>query len=281
MEDPAASSDSSSWVFPLLLSCLAGASTCVGAAVVFCFEPSKIRKSMAFSLSLAAAVMVTISIISILPEVFGDVVVREKDLRQEDGNTNLILLFHDNYTVTVLNYYLLVERLFFLGIGVAAYLILAKLLVFLPDPEHMYLLDDPGESEDYKRSYDLYLSSDDGSENTLNSNNSGGDDTNDKQQQLQRMERGGMEDTSAIHESNSNAANNKSSSKKIRRRKNVDRGISHDTLNSTGAEDEEDLTAFTKERRKRSWRVALMLFASLLIHNFPEGLCVVSACLCI
>ena len=59
--------------FPILLSCLAGASTCVGAAIVFWLDPIQIRKSMSFALSLAGSVMITVSVVSIGPECWEDI----------------------------------------------------------------------------------------------------------------------------------------------------------------------------------------------------------------
>ena len=59
--------------FPILLSCLAGASTCVGAGIVFWLDPIQIRKSMSFALSLAGSVMITVSVVSIGPECWEDI----------------------------------------------------------------------------------------------------------------------------------------------------------------------------------------------------------------
>ncbi len=65
---------------PLLMSCIAGGSTCLGAAVVFCQPRSNKRigdhvvptlvseGQLSFSLSLAASVMITVSVVSIGPE---------------------------------------------------------------------------------------------------------------------------------------------------------------------------------------------------------------------
>jgi zinc transporter ZupT len=213
--------------------------------------------------------MVTISAISILPEVASGIFVTAGDRDDEFSFDFFLPGFGTNTSKTMVRTRLLLERLLSLGSGVSAYLLLAKLLVFLPDPEHMYLLDDPGEDEDYKRNYDLYLSSDDGDSHS-------GDD---------RMEKG-LETTG--HHSEPKAlplVRRRRKKKRTHRKKTLrDRMSSHDTLSSSSGtsdglslEDAEDLTAFAKERRKRSWRVALMLFTSLLIHNFPEGLCVVRA----
>ncbi|VEU34426.1 unnamed protein product [Pseudo-nitzschia multistriata] len=248
----------SSWVFPLLLSCLAGASTCVGASVVFCFRPSAIRRSMAFSLSMAAAVMITISVVSILPEVARGILVAYKE--EQTGASNDY--GHNAFGL------LLLERLFWFGVGVGAYLLLARLLVLLPEPEHLYLLEDPGDDEDHKRNYDLYLSDD------------GGDGKDEE----------ASSGLSPLLVRRRATGNTKGGTKNVA----LDRALSSDTLSSSNhssslkalenttpypevVETGEDLSAFSKERRRRSWRVTLMLFASLLIHNFPEGLCVAAS----
>lgn len=243
----------SSWFFPLMLSCLAGASTCFGAAVVFCFEPSKIRRSMAFSLSLAAAVMVTISLISILPEVATGIIV-DKTVDSFD--------FKMPGSTSIVRTRLLLERLLSLSFGVGAYLMLSKLLVFLPDPEHMHMLNDSSEEDEafYRRNdYDLYLFP----------NNDVGETSGDA------MEKGGMErstDRDKVRRRTKRSAQQNSD--------NIHFARASSNENFSDPNDTEDihsLLATTKEQRKRSWRVALMLFVSLLVHNFPEGLCVVSS----
>jgi zinc transporter ZupT len=118
------------WIFPLLLSCLAGASTCVGAAVVFCFSSQQIQRSMSFSLSLAASVMITVSVISIGPECLKGIVV----LRENSDETILTTMME--YTIHT---WLLLERLVCFGAGCVGYLLLSKLLGAMPDPEHLFL----------------------------------------------------------------------------------------------------------------------------------------------
>ena len=247
-------SESHSWAFPLMLSFLAGASTCIGAAVVFCFPPSTIRRSMSFSLSLAASVMITISVVSILPEVLRGMV----EYSDTDTNhTNSTITDQDTSntgplaqtTRTIVHTTLIMERLFSFLLGVVAYLLLSKLLVFLPDPENLYLLDgdEEKEIEDNKRNYDLYLSDDDNEDN-----------------------HGDGDDSESSHSTSSAPL------LVVRRRNNNNATNNSDDNTYDEYNDEEDLSAFSKERRKRSWRVAIMLFASLLLHNFPEGLCVVS-----
>lgn len=224
------------WFFPLLLSCLAGASTCAGAAVVFCVPASTIRHAMAGSLSFAASVMITVSIVSILPEVLTGLVESRTTITTTDTDTNAYPIVHTD---------LLIERGLAFGVGVLAYVLLAKLLQCLPEPDTLYLLDEAAmvagqEEDDCKRQYDLYLSEEEEEEDP---------DPGTATSLTTRQRRG----TGILPSSSSS---------------------SHST-EEADRDGDEDLTAFSKARRQRSWRVALMLFASLLLHNFPEGLCVV------
>lgn len=229
------------WFFPLLLSCLAGASTCAGAAVVFCVPASTIRHAMAGSLSFAASVMITVSIVSILPEVMTGLV----EYRTTTTTTATATDTTMDTAYPILHTDLLVERGIAFGVGVLAYVLLAKLLQCLPEPDTLYLLDEAAvvkgqEDDDVKRQYDLYLSEEDEDE----------EDPGTATIRTTRKRRG-----AGILSSSSSS--------------------SSPSTEEAEADGDEDLPAFSKARRKRSWRVALMLFTSLLLHNFPEGLCVV------
>lgn len=153
------SNGSDGWVFPLALSCMAGASTCLGAAVVFCFPPHTIQRTMPFSLSLAASVMITISVVSIAPECLEGVVVfaaaatSAAVVQPQDGSnigdhltsyataavaaTAAAVSSSSAWPLVVVNYGLLFERIFAFGIGCVGYMLLSKLLERLPDPEGM------------------------------------------------------------------------------------------------------------------------------------------------
>jgi len=209
---------------------------------------------MAFSLSLAAAVMVTISAVSILPQVFNGIFVAQ-DGKAMMNNAYDILL---PSTKTIVKTRLLVERLFSLGLGVSAYLLLAKLLVFLPDPEHMFLVNEDNNNDDdnqafqKRNDYDLFLASNDAMET--------GDSNRTDKETIRRR--------TTKRTTNHNTKMNTTAS------------LSSESLllpGSNGEGDFHDFVAMTQEQRKRSWRVALMLFVSLLIHNFPEGLCVAAS----
>ena len=286
----ASASSASDWYFPLMLSCMAGASTCVGAAVVFCFEASRIRKAMAFSLSLAAAVMVTISLVSILPEVCTGILVDSEQIAATADNYDFLLPW--SKTNSMVRTRLLLERLLSLGMGLSAYLLLSKLLVFLPDPEHLHFLsggggtnnddDDDDEAFNKRNDYDLYLFPNNDSSET---NNSDAMEKGDLEQSRTRIV---ATDRDKVRRRTKRPTTNNSNSNSNNMNKNMRRAPSNETLSLSGTsaagsddiitEDIHSLLAATKEQRKRSWRVTVMLFVSLLVHNFPEGLCVVRAC---
>ena len=76
---------------PLLFSFLAGLSTCIGASVVFCGgQPS--QKHLGLSLSLAGSVMITVSVVSILPAALGDSLSLDEALSFATGSIIYIIL---------------------------------------------------------------------------------------------------------------------------------------------------------------------------------------------
>jgi len=117
---------------PLLFSSMAGLSTCLGAAVVFfCSKQDGMSHNhMAFSLSLAGSVMVTVSVASLIPESF-------KNVDDEDWTTT-------NSKST--------QRIISLLIGCVLYTLLSKCA--FPEPEELIaknvavpLLRDTSQSE--------------------------------------------------------------------------------------------------------------------------------------
>ena len=122
-----------SWT-PLILSLMAGLSTSLGAAVVFCAAPSSTSKSdgsrnqkgsvisharMAFALSMAGSVMVTVSLVSILPESFSD----------EETGTQFLAIGSR----------LFMERCISFAVGGALYLALSKCA--FPEPDSILGLE--------------------------------------------------------------------------------------------------------------------------------------------
>jgi len=233
------------WKFPLILSILAGASTSIGAGIVFVFSPEVIQRSMSFSLSLAASVMITVSVISIGPECLDGVISIDPTSWQVEVITTLLL-----------------QRVVFFVLGCFSYLALSKLLGTLPEPESLWNGSD--------------LSSVGVASSPL------GDD----------MEQGDSENSNLNRRTTDDDVRNlgKANGPTLRavRRGTVTRessGSVESMTNVTGDNasmyDEKNkalstVTGSTEDRR-RSWRVAMLLFVSLLCHNFPEGLAVVAS----
>jgi zinc transporter ZupT len=205
------------WKFPLLLSFLAGASTCAGAAIVFLFDSSRIEKSMAFSLSLAGSVMITVSVISIGPECMEGII---------NWNNGLSV-----------DLPLLIERGLSFMLGCFGYWLLSKALASFPEPESLFFFQDRRKTKK-------------GGE-TLKQNNE-----DNKLLSSPKSENR----TSPTKTSNNDMFLRRSAS-----------GIALKDDEEVGSSDE---TKLSKESRQRSWRVAMLLFFSLLFHNFPEGLAV-------
>ncbi|KAG7343745.1 zinc transporter-domain containing protein [Nitzschia inconspicua] len=297
------------WVFPLLLSCMAGASTCVGAAVVFCFSSQQIKRSMSFSLSLAASVMITVSVISIGPECLHGIV------SVTNGNSML----HS------VNVWLLLERLLAFGAGCGGYFLLSKLLGTIPDPEQLFLFGNTSSNKKTEESNTVVmnvLKYDDHCEDGEHQQNEEHEALLLQQQQQQRPRRGSHDSSSSteslglelemgdsrdnLDDGNSTTAQAGKLSRKqtpnhrLRRkmttqttggsstgnsRKDMRRLIlssSVDSFDSDQADRQNELSydkdALAKQMQKqRSWRVAMLLFFSLLAHNFPEGLCVAAS----
>lgn len=135
------SHSSTDWQTPLFLSSLAGLSTCLGAAVVFCAQPPQWRQKgnhssshirtlghshMAFALSLAGSVMVTVSVASILPECF----------RRPENNLDT----DNNVTYVAIGSTAFWHRFSAFFIGCVLYALLSKCA--FPEPDVILGLDD-------------------------------------------------------------------------------------------------------------------------------------------
>ena len=244
------------WATPLGMSLAAGMSTCLGAAVVFCTKRKMGHRHLSFALSLAGSVMITVSIASILPEAF-----------QDDKNKS-----NPNMYVPIRSIAFL-QRCTAFAIGCALYVLLSRLA--FPDPDTILGLDDTTKPE--------------------------GSDSNDKDEPVLptvplkssvsavRRNRGAAVTTTpekgaaallpTYSANNNNNNNNKSNdddaaqplleAKVSSNNKSMDANVYCSKL-SKG----DDLT--TSEAR-RAWRVAMLLFVSLAVHNFPEGLAVAAS----
>ncbi|KAL7570083.1 hypothetical protein ACA910_017115 [Epithemia clementina (nom. ined.)] len=252
------------WVQPFILSLLAGLSTSLGAACVFCLkskggpkdQPALSHAHMAFALSLAGSVMVTVSFASILPESF-------QDETADDS---------EGYQMIPFQSFLMIHRSLSFGLGCLLYALLSKCA--FPEPDAILLLD-----EDEVESL------------TLN--------------------RGDVEERAAIHPPNlrrvassSNSVGDdkarSSSSSKLEPRDLVKRQISSSprrlcqvTAAEQGDGEDSSLNNNDKTDRRfmswttgsdlqtnsarRAWRVTMLLFVSLAVHNFPEGLAVAAS----
>ena len=108
---------------PLYLSTLAGASTCLGAAVVF-WHPQRHNigpNTMSFSLALAGSVMITVSVLSLGPECLRDTTIPHSDPFQ------LMPLWSSMF----------LERIVSFGMGCLLYRLLSYFA--FPDPEILVL----------------------------------------------------------------------------------------------------------------------------------------------
>jgi zinc transporter ZupT len=294
--DHIAQSDRPEWFFPLLLSCMAGASTCVGAAVVFCFSPTQIQRSMSFSLSLAASVMMTVSCISIAPECWHGIVTHEPETADV-----LVGMPTTTRTTMIVHWWLLVERLLAFGLGCGGYVLLSKLLAAMPDPEHLFLgsskplnandvrpLLEDGEVHD-EELRDEPTSAKMKRSPSLESYQSGDsfdsfydDEISDDDIEMVSPVKVGPTKTNDTHHSQNHRMRRKLTTQSTTA--SLANDNHRENCAATSGENDpsqEDVVPYDKDasakqkQKQRSWRVAMLLFFSLLAHNFPEGLCVV------
>ena len=192
---------------PILYSCIAGASTCIGSAIVFLFDTNKdnntqqlkVEECMSFALSLAASVMITVSVVSLGSECLRDVV----EITPASS-------------IAILDSTLLLQRVLSFGFGCTIYWILSKILLQIPEPESIFL-------------------------GTTNYQH--------------------ITATSSSRGSGSGGS-----------------GIAVVATSSTAMTVEENTETESSTSQtiqsSTSWRVTILLFVSLLLHNFPEGLAV-------
>jgi len=193
-------------LLPVYLSALAGASTCLGAAMVLRMDngndtnvsSTTTKQRLPFYLSLAASVMITVSVVSILPECLSGVV--------------------DFPHLQIIDELLLQQRVVSFGIGCLLYYGLSKFLI--PEPEQIL---QQHQKEKRKRCTAK-------KENTLS-----------------------FLSCSPFHHDKHHA---------------MDKGIEFGPSTLT------TLTTTTELEQNQSWRVTMLLFVSLLLHNLPEGVAV-------
>ena len=241
---------------PLYLSCIAGASTSLGAAIVF--YPPILRNSqdqddgnklrvppgmMAFALALAGSVMVTVSVLSILPECLHDDSVKS-------GNFHMIPVFSR----------IMVWRICFFLLGGISYVLLSWVLQ-LPDPEDLLHSNDFAVlmgNESRKVDFD----------DDNNNHECIRDATDENNFMKERKLNSGM----VLTDRNGSTTRTRKQAVKSDVWKSVP--SSSATVNIRKWSSGGDLN--DKEQRK-AWRLAMLLFVSLLVHNFPEGLAVAAS----
>ncbi|CAJ1955543.1 unnamed protein product [Cylindrotheca closterium] len=256
--------DDEEWMFPLLLSFMAGASTCVGAAIVFCFDAKQIEGSMTFSLSLAASVMITVSVISIGPECLENIFVWQGA--------------HLTFDV-----WLLVERLLSCGAGCFGYWLLSKALAAFPEPESFFVKSPATPLENTAstsyanhttpRHSDMVDDEEVPETTSLIRRSTSGESTSSNASGRNTPQ---QKDKSSTSSSSKNPRSSPPSSRMRRTPSKTPMDTSVEDIDS-GDKYESKRTKEEAASKKRSWRVAMLLFFSLLFHNFPEGLAVVAS----
>mmetsp|Transcript_32422 Transcript_32422/g.48318 ORF Transcript_32422/g.48318 Transcript_32422/m.48318 type:complete len:333 (-) Transcript_32422:289-1287(-) len=245
---------------PVYLSCIAGASTCIGAAVVFLHpktsnESSKRQVSngtMSFSLALAGSVMITVSVVSIGSECLQS---------DEDGSW---------IEFGSLQFW---QRFFCFSSGCFIYVLLSKCA--FPEPEEIIATSILASSDAVTRvgeSFDSGEREDSDVENTTIQ-------TSNKSRSTTVPSRRNNRSTITKTSSSSSLDNSSHEQKTIitttkNKRKDQVKNESKNTFLSWTKGNDLETT-----QQKRAWRLAMLLFLSLLLHNFPEGLAVAASAL--
>jgi ZIP family zinc transporter len=265
------------WVLPLMLSLLAGMSTCLGAAVVFCAKKGPDNKSplghghMSFSLALAASVMITVSVVSILPESFQD----ERESAEGQGDSSV-------YHMLPMDSAQFWHRIISIGIGCGLYFLLSKCafpepnaVLNLEDPLLVSEVDAPSSVED---DAEIPLAGKSKSPHEDGSPASGSKNKGrlrKKESAIRRVSFIDDVETSASFESRAllDDSDKPDSSEKSVGRKGRSWCSLEGLLQCSSGKDLQSTEA------RRAWRVAMLLFVSIAVHNFPEGLAVAASTL--
>lgn len=233
-----------SWSQPILLSVLAGASTSLGAAVVLVRRSTPLRKAhLAMALSLAGGVMVTVSIFSLLPEA----------LEGADGRL-----------LDVMSYSML-ERLFSFVVGCVLYYMLSQCA--FPEPQAILGFEE-----------DKYQSN----------------SSNKKEESIALKDMKTSPGSTSLRIRSQASSNIKDEEKAQTYTTNPSQETLHKSLgftstvfSSVGVDTSSSVSSWwssyssgndlASADARRAWRMALILFVSLIIHNFPEGLAVAAS----
>ena len=258
---------------PLYLASVAGASTCLGAAVVF-FHPTDANNhrivspnTMSFSLALAGSVMVTVSVISIGPE---------------------CLIADDGIFVPLEEF---LQRLVAFCIGGTLYFALSWFA--FPEPEELIEVELKNNARVPSDEEELSM--------LLPSIDEDSDDA-EKPLQDQRVKSKPTAIRSRKKDdlnSNRPIVGGEAITTNVDATGNVTDALQWDCIKpqaSIGARGRKKFEApsknsgnsfaqwssgadLTSNDERRAWRVAMLLFVSLLLHNFPEGLAVAASAL--
>mmetsp|Transcript_10390 Transcript_10390/g.14668 ORF Transcript_10390/g.14668 Transcript_10390/m.14668 type:complete len:429 (-) Transcript_10390:68-1354(-) len=279
--------DDDFWM-PLILSTIAGLSTCLGAAVVFCHPKTHdgtkrlvSSDTMAFSLALAGSVMVTVSVISIGPECLHD----------PESSSGYMSIFSIPFLQRAISF--AVGCLLYFGLSWFAFPEPEELVggaVGMFDSQQQQMDDDASIiSETTRASVQTRKMSNTRhgtkAQRRFNNNGSNNSDTVSISEHASIAD--GSCDTVALLEK---GIASKSPIHRSSTPPSPTSSVVGDVSSSTNKKDDgqvffHSLTRWssgsdldTKEQR-RAWRVAMLLFVSLLFHNFPEGLAVAASAL--
>mmetsp|Transcript_15753 Transcript_15753/g.34016 ORF Transcript_15753/g.34016 Transcript_15753/m.34016 type:complete len:441 (+) Transcript_15753:77-1399(+) len=297
---------------PLILSTIAGMSTCLGALIVFCHpiedeeivhdneatqlvngndESPKHRKvftermrgirrvspsTMAFSLALAGSVMVTVSVVSIGPECLAASSMPQNSDNADEENTFFIF----GITLMPIYSWVFLHRLLSFGLGCLLYFLMSKYA--FPEPEEIIaahsdtLLNSSGMGQiEQSASSDKESDEEDKQHQRLHSNSKRNNSTIEKSSAVVRRGGGGSGDIEMkLYEHENSPPASPGKGKGILRRPASERSscISFIKSFTTGSD-------LKSPEARRANRVAMLLFFSLLLHNFPEGLAVAASAL--
>ena len=299
---------------PLYLSTIAGMSTCFGALIVFCHpidnedeegnieettnlvgdnNSNGLRKrfsgkrkvgpsTMAFSLALAGSVMVTVSVVSIGPECLAASSMAHNTLTHDELETEYNF-FIFGLTLMPIYSWDFFHRMLSFGAGCLLYFLMSKYA--FPEPEEILATHLEGASANRRTSSGtvaLDKISDDENEQLNNSHmnkkkETSSPDKNTNNSSLQR--RGANNDDEDIELATTTTTNGGLKRKGVFRRPPTERTINPFASCMSSLQTFSRGSDLATSEARRANRVAMLLFFSLLIHNFPEGLAVAASAL--